>query len=260
MTDIKYGVELEIPKAATMENHLRQEGAPLAEGELPAEAPDDTEWTYEWIGGRPKVYGYEARTTTEFTDAYIGAWYSELLAAIYQTLDTGFEPCGIHGDTTAGLHLHLSPISDDTAELLHDVSQEPWMQVLACSSIAGYDYDGNELHKYPVLRSEDSGKTDYCRFGQRRNGCIRERSHTHYEWRLPEPMIAPNFHHLINVVEILVRKGADDARERAEAIFEASPEDITSIRRARMLKNEFDDFPRMKAQRTETTDKLLEYV
>jgi len=260
---LRFGAELEIPICDDERYHMMARGRPV-----PAESakPDihGTEITHEWISASPSTHGWEARTHSTMHAAMLSEWYDKL----YQTIEqehNRIEPVGFHGRGTAGLHVHLSELSERDANLIREVSREPWMKALACTSIAAYDSDGTLLPKYPVVRGNDTDvknpckDQDPCGFG--RDKLVAERRERgHYEWRLPEPMLPESFHILLSVLTRTLRDGKAAGQIRAMNILETRPEDVTAIQRARAIQEKHGDLPAAKAERNETMDLILEYM
>lgn len=259
---MRFGLEFEVPFMPDDDTHLMSRGK-STDNEETAWFPDG-ELDYEWISARPDTYGWECRTDGTMGPRELVDWYTKTYHRI-ERHEGRIEPVGYHDEGTAGLHIHLSEISEEDAKLIRRASTKPWMQLLACSSVAAYDTDGELLPKYHVLRGKDPDVKNPCKDkrvgGPGRGKIIAARRGTgHYEWRLPEPMWPVNFRHLMEVLTRLLESGMDLARSVAHNIIEQRSHHITSVKRARKIQQELGDLPEMKDRRNETTDLLLEVM
>lgn len=261
---LRFGLEFEVPFVADSNEILTGRGVPSDNENTRWFNKTNAELTHEWISASPSTYGYEVRTTDTFCADVLAGWYYNVYNGINNYRE--IEPCGYHGDGTAGLHLHLSPLADETAQMLYEVSSEPWMRLLACTSVAAFDGGGETLPKYHVLRGQDPDVQNPCPqkrpaagFGKRR--AIADRSGLgHYEWRLPEPMFPESFRLLMEVVTTAIREGRDAAREQAMDVFHNEPERVTAVLRARKIQEKLGNLPAMKEEQNDTTDLLLEVM
>jgi len=242
MTDRNYGFELEVPFSNDADDAVGKgkPGKRDAEYRLNDALPDGLEATWERIG--KSEYGIEVRTVTEFSYQSLIEKYHGVLEAISSVDDVDFNPCGIYGETTAGIHIHVSPITTGQAESLVNVSKRPWLQVLCGISIC--IEDGAVVS--PVLRSQantEHSSTNYCRMklGQHKHCVVNSRESGHYEWRLPEPVGGTNFS---AVMEFLDRFLDGDHQGAIRAVkmllgtltgFSAPSGFLTSVQRARKL-------------------------
>jgi hypothetical protein len=200
---------------------------------------DDTEVTWERIGG--SQYGYELRTQdggVRFHDA--PDIYRESLAALQEQAGVDYNPVGLTRNTTAGLHIHISGMSEADADALYRLSHKPAVQLLCGSTIAIRDSDGNRTEVFAVGRREYSG---YCNMdkGTHHNDVVNTRNLAdgHYEWRLPEPMDAQHFVLVKQFIGWLDSDGEQAALEFARNMTHSVDERITAIRRAKMCRHEF---------------------
>ena len=261
---LRLGLEFEVPFVADGNDVLTGRGVPAENENTRWFTKTNAELTYEKISAFPSTHGYEVRTTDITSADLLRGWYHNVYNTINRRRE--IEPCGYHGDGTAGLHLHLSPLADETAQMLYEVSSEPWMRLLACTSVAAFDSEGEMLPKYHVLRGEDPDVRNPCPqkrpdggFGKRR--AIADRSGLgHYEWRLPEPMFPTSFGVLLDVVMTAISDGRDAAREQAMEVLHNEPKVVTAILRARKIQDKLGDLPAMKDEQNATTDLLLEVM
>jgi hypothetical protein len=184
----------------------------------------------DYFGGRDygadtREHGIEARTPDGGIHyRAIGDWYE----AAWNELEERFgpiEPTGYYGGGTAGLHTHVSPITEEQANALYEFSKTAHAKVFCCTSVARDDCD--------VLRP------GHCDFPEERDEyhdcCVnkhRSGGEGHYEWRLPEPMYPDHFRLLVEFIARFMRD-TSDGMEFARRLVMDGDERITSIRRAR---------------------------
>lgn len=132
-------------------------------------------------------------------------------------------------DSTAGLHIHVSSISEDTARDLYELSLEPDVRLLACSRVVE-----EEGPNYPVFR----GKWCSMEFNGGRDSVVNKRQDGkgRYEWRLPEPQSKKHVGNLFSFLRILHNSGKESALEFAKEKVEAG--ETTSIQRAKAIGKE----------------------
>ena len=183
------------------------------------------------IIGTDGTVGAEVRPEQDFglRVPRVTRWYRDLLRAGHAD---GYphEPVGIMADSghsTAGLHLHLSPLTEEQAETLYEWSQEDWMQAFVCTSIVS---DGTLTPTAQVFRD------NYCNlhggFDDGRYAAVHSaRGPGHYEWRLPEPMTADHFDLLIEFLDTFYNEGAEPARDMVQSLLDERDERITGVRR-----------------------------
>lgn len=164
-------------------------------------------------------------------------WYSDVIDFVHNEYNVDYQPTGLmRGGSTAGTHVHISPLSDDQARMLYDISQEPWAKVMFCSSIAASD--GTET--WPVFRGGS-----YCRmnnFNGGRYSCVNHRGGDHYEWRLPEPMAPEHVGLMMEFIERFYYE-PEDAIEFAQRLLNEADDRITAIRRAKTTGMDIDGVP-----------------
>ena len=183
-------------------------------------------------------------------------FYDETLELAEAEYGKVFEPTGMmKGGSTAGLHIHLSPLSEDKAKRLAKMSKKPWMQVFACTSVA---QTGSP--EMPVFRGEN-----YCNLvdslrGSRYNA-VNHRSGDHYEWRLPEPMTPQHFRHLMKFLNIF-EDDPDAAEDFAKWCLRRREDEITSILRAKTIgvPTDFDSLPLVSRSRHPETERFYNDV
>lgn len=253
--DLLLGVELEVP--------FKPEGHPkgVAKGE-PSEieslednelhAPQEggeithelicTNYSFQSGGASCSEYGLEARTPDGGIHyRAIGDWYEATYREIEERFGREIEPTGFYGNGTAGLHTHLSPITEEKADDLFEASKEPFMQVFCSASVAAFTSDGNPDADIPVTRPA------HCQLPEKRKDnhdcCVnkhRSGGDGHYEWRLPEPMYPDHFRLLVEFIARFVRD-TDDGLSFARRLVTEGDERLTAIRRFKKIEPELPD-------------------
>lgn len=163
-------------------------------------------------------------------------WYADVIEHVTEEHNTPYQPVGLmKGGSTAGMHVHLSSLSESQARELYEISQTTWAKVLFCSSIATDD----DSATWPVFRGGS-----YCRmnFGSEHYDCVNSRGGGRYEWRLPEPMVPEHMEILVKFLR-LFEQSPDAAREYAQEILDDADDRITSIKRAEAVGMDIDTVP-----------------
>lgn len=220
---INVGVELEFPKrspsrapmrdAAVKSNdtrmYLRDEGFRLQGGNI----------VYDGTVGLEAV-------SDILPIEHATRWYKETVRKIENWGNCEYEPVSLidEGPTsTAGTHIHISPMNRSEAEELFALSQKADVQLLTCSRVVR-----SEEPNYPVFRN------DYCEmeFDRDRYSVINDRGNR-WEWRLPEPQSLRHVENLFRFIEIFKQDGAEQALDYAKEKVEAG--DTTSMQRVREI-------------------------
>lgn len=236
--ELRLGVEIEIPLRPEEVKPLTAMGVPSDDEKyrsIELGHAEGGEMTYERIGKHE--YGIEARTPPGGVPYYdIPEWYEHSIEEIEDKFGREMEPVGFYGDTTAGLHTHISPLTGFQARKLYELSCEPWMHVFTGSSIASRTPSGENTELFPVFRGGNR-YTKYCQlsFNQTYNSVVASCDGAgHYEWRLPEPMHAEQFD---LIVEFIARfmNDIDDAAEWAKSIVHRGDNRLTAVKRAQAI-------------------------
>lgn len=168
-------------------------------------------------------------------------WYREVIEGVSVEYNTDYQPVGLmKGGSTAGMHVHLSDLSESQAETLADMSREPWMQVLFCSSIAA---DDNGV-TWPVFRGGRYCDLHYSPTGDH-YAVVNRRSPGHYEWRLPEPVVPEHIDILTEFLRAF-EQSEDAAVEYAQELLDDGDDRITAIRRAEAVGMDIEDMPEVR--------------
>lgn len=233
-SDLRIGLEVEYPIADSPGDKLRGRGNSSNNLQSHHRMPSHIEGSSVYDG----TVGLEiVSEPLQLADA--PAWYADVINHVEEDYNEPFQPTGLmDGGSTAGLHVHISDLSRSQAESLMEMSREPWMKVLFCSSIASDDDDVS----WPVFRG---GR--YCQMNMNSGhyGCVNHRSGGHYEWRMPEPMIPE---HVEVMVEFLTLFEQDEqlARDYAQDKLDQADDRITSIRRAERVGMDLAGMPEVR--------------
>lgn len=232
--ELVIGIELEYPRSKVGETTMKHAGRQTIHEDWRDRSISDLGYgngrgeRLSDIGGE---ITYDSTVGAEFISSKLtpsggDQWYRDILDYAKHDWGVPFEPTGsLSNGPSAGLHIHMSPISQDQAESLYNLSQKPWMRIFAGTSLA------EDIGHYNPFRD-----SSYCRFGgfaAGNNGAVRSRniSEGHWEWRLPEPMTAEHFRLLMEFLD----RWYDDpgrAKEWARARVFGEDDRITSFRRA----------------------------
>lgn len=192
------------------------------------------------IGGRA-VYdgtvGLEVVSDRLHTEDSVN-WYRDVIEHVEEEYNTPYQPVGLmRRGSTAGMHIHLSPLSNSQARRLFEISQEPWAQVLFCSSIANTQETGS----WPVFRGGS-----YCRmnYASSRYDCVNHRSGDHYEWRLPEPMAPEHMEIVVKFLRIF-ETSPEEAVRYAQAVLDSGDDRVTAIKRAEAVGMDIERVPQV---------------
>lgn len=241
-SDLSIGIELEYPRADNEDELFVSRG----HGSDPL---------------RNSIHGWPSRLRSSPTyDGTVGlevvsnvihledikTWYADVLDHLRDEYGAIYQPTGLmEGGSTAGTHIHISSITEQQARELADMSSEPWMQVLFCSSIAG-DTEGNTT--WPVFRGGGYVNMNY---GNAHYDVVNRRDERrgHYEWRLPEPMIPE---HLEILQEFLraFEQSPEAARSYAQRTLDNCDDRITAIKRAEHVGMDIDSIPEIKREQS----------
>lgn len=237
MSDLQVGLEVEWPIMGHNDELYVDRGRQSRE--LQSEVPNDPSvrnCRNDWDG----TVGLELVTEPPLPLEDIPNWYRDTLDYVRSNHGAEYQPCGLlEGGSTAGLHVHLSPITTSEARSLFEMSQTAWMKVLFCTSIAK---DGESL-TWPVFRGGQ-----YCAMeigsgpGRTHYNCLNQRGPEHWEWRLPEPMTAENVDVLVEFLRAF-KQSPEAAQEYAQGILDDADDRITSIRRAESVGMDIDAVP-----------------
>ncbi len=195
---------------------------------------------YQTMFGRDPTVGPEIRPDTGdgIVAREVSDWYATVIHTMEHDFDEPMEPVGLMRSNTAGLHIHLSPLAEETATRLYEWSQEPWMQVFVCSTLV----DWNDVS--PTTSVVRERHSNYLRFRGRdmRNvtrynavHMVGPRSSGHYEWRLPEPMMPDHFELVVEFLRRLYYDSPAEARQFAMDLVTNADERLTAVRRAREI-------------------------
>lgn len=247
-SDLQIGLEVEWPRLGNDDELFVDRGrrSRALQSEVPAHLPGMSHTRNDWDG----TVGMEIVTDPPLPLADVENWYRDVLEVVRAEFDADYQPCGLmNSGSTAGCHVHLSPLSRGQAEALFRMSQTPWMKVLFCSSIAR---DDNDSVTWPVFRGGQ-----YCAMemgdhgpGQAHYQCVNYRGGDHWEWRLPEPMIPENISVLVEFLRAF-EQSPEAAQEYAQRVLDDADDRITSIRRAESIGMDIEDVPSVRREQPE---------
>jgi hypothetical protein len=232
-SDLQIGIELEYPIAESYDDVLLGRGH------------DSNDLLHRVDGMPPSINAraeYDGTVGLEVVSGVLDLadaqnWYRDVLEHIENEYGEPYQPVGLmSGGSTAGLHIHLSELSERTARQLQELSEEPWMQVLFCSSIAN---TGSGDVAWPVFRG---GRYCQMNFGTGHYDCVNRRGGGHYEWRMPEPMIPEHIEILVKFLR-LYEQSPDEAIQYAQELLDEGDNRITSIRRAEAIGMDLEGMP-----------------
>ena len=227
-SELMVGPEIEYPRAESPDELLSEKGRSSSslESEVQHEGGLETFNTYSECD--PSV-GLEVNAGSPMSLDQLYSWYNNVINEVESRFETLFQPTGDIRGNTAGLHIHISSLSEREARRLYGMSQAEWAQVFFCSSVTSNDVSTSA----PVFRGGS-----YCNLdnppsqpGGHRYDCVNHRGDGHWEWRLPEPML-PEHTELVAEFLRLFEQNPDAAATYAKELLENGDERITSIRRA----------------------------
>jgi len=243
-SDLQMGIEVEYPKVLQNHEKLVHRGGSTVDEQRSLSSRD-----IPVPGGNH----YDATVGLEIVSDPLDlkdavSWYHDAVELTEQELNLPYQPTGLmDGGNTAGTHIHISPLDQEQAERLAELSREPWMQVLFCSSIA--KDSGDDAVTWPVFR----GGT-YCQMGYADTNshddhymCVNRCGVDHYEWRLPEPMLVGNMEILARFLA-LFDYDEEVAIEYAQERLDDADERITSIARAEALGMDLNEIPEVRRE------------
>lgn len=253
-SEFTIGIEVEYPVARSWENRFREGGKKSKtllhqvqdDGGLPSRFDAGVE--DEYLIGLEVVSGQ-----LHLSDA--ANWYRDLIEYIEDEYNKPYCPSGIITDSnivTAGLHIHLSPLSYEKAQELFDISRTAWGKALFCSSIVSDDYTTD----WRVFRG---GKFCQMKFDSgNRYDCLNSRGGDHWEWRMPEPMTPDHFEETIKFLR-LFEDNVEDAIEYGHELLDNS-DSITSIERAHNVGMDANEGDTIRKQGVPTTADFFEEI
>jgi len=232
-TDLTVGTEIEYPRVQPEHDAATMELPAHGSSDVRNQTRDDygrSGWPDGFLGSDPTA-GLELRSDPMSPDE-LAKWYRMSIAELSKYAP--HEPTGITENSSAstiGLHLHASPLDEETARFLFELSTEPWFRIFACSSIAEGEHEVN----YQLFRGA------YCNMSfdnseRSSNDCVTlvESGNNHWEWRLLEP-ITPD--HFDLVIEFIKKLAVDheEARAFARTLVESADPRLTAIKRAEKI-------------------------
>jgi hypothetical protein len=237
-SDLQVGLEVEYPIAESRDEYLVGRGHDSNHIQSRVESWPST------IGGRAV---YDGTVGLEVVSDVLDLedapnWYREVIDHVEGEYGARYQPTGLMSNgSTAGLHVHISSLSEDQARDLADLSTEPWAQVLFCSSIAT---NGNGEVSWPVFRGGQ-----YCQMGYGSNhyNVVNSRGRGHFEWRLVEPMVPGHVEVLMEFLRAF-EQSTEAAIEYAQEALDDVDDRITSVQRAEAIGMDMESVPTVQRQ------------
>lgn len=195
-----------------------------------------------YVGGDPTVgteivSGPEPGQTGGISTERARTWYRDSIDIASGEHGFAHEPCGRidKGSSTAGLHLHLSPLSIEQAQDLYRLCEEPWFKVFVCSSITD-DED------QPYLNVFRNAYVNFNGLERGHHGAVNfvNPDEGHWEWRLPEPMTEDHFDLLMEFLDRW-RDNRTAGREWARDLVMDGDDRITAYQRLDAINFSFED-------------------
>lgn len=225
------GIELEYPVAETTEDipvaysctsrNLRDEVG--RQSSVPAgNAPYGT-MTSDHVGAEIISQQLDLHTTAP------EVWYNQTINYA-QELGYPFSPSG-HGETSFGLHMHMSDLSEEKAREMTELSREHWFRLFVCTSL---DEESADPWRHGGLSSSDM---EGRRNGFRASGIMNNYGTGHYEWRLPEPMYPEHLAMVMHFLRLVESDGVDAARDYAYDAVHSGDERLTAVKQFQVLDN-----------------------
>jgi hypothetical protein len=226
-SNLTVGIEIEFPQT-------ERDAVPMIHG------GQKSEELYELIGHAAPWKGrhtYDGTVGLETVSNQLpiseGAdWYRETIREIESSGGVRFNPTSLlrwrdNGETchgTAGLHIHMSSMSEEEARDLYDLSLHPDVQLMACSAVIQ-----DQAPDYNVFRDS------WCRmqYNAGRDSVVNSRHGGHYEWRLPEPQTVNHFENLMQFLDTLKSEGKQSALDFAKSVV--TDGETTAIERAKRI-------------------------
>jgi len=252
-SDLRVGIELEFPRMGHGDEFLADRGNDSSR--LQSEVCDhglpphlEARPTYDGTVGLEIV-----SDVLDVADA--SNWYYEVLDYMRGEYNADLQPTGLMANgSTAGLHIHVSSLSESEARELARISETPWAKVLFCSSIATH----NDETAWPVFRGGS-----YCRMGNGlhdgRYSVVNARSNGHFEWRMPEPM-HPDHVQILQKFLAFFHEDPSIARDYAQELLDDADDRITAIKRAEKVGMDLAGLPTVQREPLSESQDFYETV
>jgi len=176
-------------------------------------------------------------------------WY---VKSINQAEDMGY-PFAMsgQGETTFGLHLHLSDVPHVKAKFVYEMCQEPWALTFFCSSVSqdslcpwrygGVSGDGLLGNR----RFDDESPPAEISYNQRiMNHYAHDDEYDgHYEFRLNEPTHPDHFAAVCHFFRLLDVAGTNAAYDFAHDMVYSADDRLTPVKQYKYLYDSYNQFP-----------------
>lgn len=230
-SNLNVGIELEYPAKGSSDKLYVNRGRDTSGLSRSATIPP----SYDGAATYDGTVGLEV--VSEVLDLEdVANWHRDIVEYVEGEYNAEYQPVGLmQSGSTAGLHIHLSPLSERQARDLYEISQTAWAKVLFCSSIAN---DNGEA-AWPVFRGGGHCRMEY---NGSRYSCVNARGNRHYEWRMPEPMDSDHLEIVARFLR-LFEQDTDLAIQYAQEVLDDGDDRITSIKRAEATGMHIEDIP-----------------
>jgi hypothetical protein len=184
------------------------------------------------------------------------AWYE---ASIAHAEDAGFNfAANGRGDTTFGLHTHMSDLNEQQVTFIQDLcANEPWMRAFVCASLSPNSMDpwrhaGVRYSSLWPNGNSGGGRVMRNQFSD---------SDTHYEWRLPEPVVPEHLEMILHFLRLVSFEEYDAAADYARERVESRDLRLTAVQQYHLFSEQRDNWPRSECfeEGNATTPEAAEY-
>lgn len=238
-SDLQIGIEVEYPKQSPSDELFVHRGGSTSSLQS---AIDRLPRSYDASPVYDGTVGLEiVSDPLDLADAK--NWYTDVIEYVEDEYGEYYQPVGLmKRGSTAGTHIHISSINESKAQALAELSKEPWLQVLFCSSIARND----DSLTWPVFRGGQYCDLHYSPTGGH-YAVVNRRGSGHYEWRLPEPMVPEHMEILTKFLRAF-EQSVDAAIEYGQEVLDDGDDRITAIKRAEAVGMDIETMPEVRQE------------
>lgn len=153
-------------------------------------------------------------------------WYARSIE-IAEELGYPFAAVGSHDSTNFGLHLNLSPVTEEQQEFLYQIMSEPWFDAFIGASVT---YEGADPWRHGGGHSARTQRDSEIRYNEDVGDYI--------EWRLPEPGLPNHVSAVFHFLRVLDTEGPEAAHDYAHDMVWDRSELLTSVQQYNILREE----------------------